>query len=89
MIKRLLVFGFVSFGIISCGGADLEIECSKLNILVQRMDSANGTALGQLKIRANPIARKIQKEAELDVEGVKRENAFKQAHEFCSYLRDY
>ena len=89
MIKRLLVFGFVSFGIISCGGADLEIECSKLNILVQRMDSANGTALGQLKIRANPIARKIQKEAELDVEAVKRENAFKQAHEFCSHLRDY
>ena len=89
MIKRLLVFGFVSFGIISCGGADLEIECSKLNILVQRMDSAKGTDLGQLKIRANPIAWKIQKEAELDVEAVKRENAFKQAHEFCTYLRDY
>ena len=89
MIKRLLVFGFFSFGIISCGGADLEIECSKLNILVQRMDNAKGTALGQLKIRANPIARKIQKEAELDVEAVKRENAFKQAHEFCTYLTDY
>ena len=53
------------------------------------MDSAKGTALGQLKIRANPIARKIQKEAALDSEAVKRENAFKQAHEFCSYLRDY
>ena len=53
------------------------------------MDSAKGTALGQLKIRANPIARKIQKEAELDVEAVKRENAFKQAYEFCTYLRDY
>ena len=89
MIKQLFVFGIVSFGIISCGGADLEIECSKLNILVQRMDSAKGTALGQLKIRANPIARKIQKEAALDSEAVKRENAFKQAHEFCSYLRDY
>ena len=89
MIKRLLVFGFVSFGTISCGGADLEIECSKLNILVQRIDSAKGTALGQLKIHANPIAWKIQKEAELDVEAVKRENAFKQAHEFCTYLRDY
>ena len=67
----------------------MEIECSKLNILVQRMDSAKGTALGQLKIRANPIAWKIQKEAELDVEAVKRENAFKQAHQFCTYLRDY
>ena len=67
----------------------MEIECSKLNILVQRMDSAKGTALGQLKIRANPIGWKIQKEAELDVEAVKRENAFKQAHEFCTYLRDY
>ena len=53
------------------------------------MDSAKGTALGQLKIRANPIAWKIQKEVELDVKAVKRENAFKQAHEFCTYLRDY
>ena len=89
MIKRLLVFGFVSFGTISCGGADLEIECSKVKFLVQRMNSAKGTALVQLKIRANPIAWKIQKEAELDVEAVKRENAFKQAHQFCTYLRDY
>ena len=53
MIKRLLVFGLVSFETISCGGADLEIECSKLNILVQRMDREKGTALGQFKIRAN------------------------------------
>ena len=89
MIKRLLVLCVLPFGIISCGAADIEIECSKLNILVQRMSSAKGTALGQLKIRANPIARKIQKEADLDVEAVKREDAYKQAHEFCSYLRDY
>ena len=65
----------------------MEEQTWKLN--VQSLDSAKGTALGQLKIRANPIAWKIQKEAELDVEAVKRENAFKQAHEFCTYLRDY
>ena len=89
-MKRLLAVGVISLGLVSCSGtANLEVECAKLNLLVQRMNNSTGQSLGQLKIRANPIARKIQQAAELDAEAVERDEAYQQAQEFCRHLREY